>query len=68
MQTEKYFLTRADVGQVFGRSSMTLWRWERAGLLKPVRLRGRLYYRVKDIEALAQHGDATRTRSDGGAA
>jgi predicted site-specific integrase-resolvase len=60
MQTEKRFLTRADVGQVFGRSSMTLWRWERAGLLKPVRILGKPYYRAEDIEALAQHGDAAR--------
>jgi hypothetical protein len=38
---------------------MTIWRWEQAGLLKPARILGKPYYRVEDIEALAQHGDST---------
>lgn len=60
MQTEKRFLTRAEVGRLFGRSGMTLWRWEQAGLLHPVRILGKLYYRVEEVEQLAQHGDAAR--------
>ena len=36
-----------------GCSSVTAWRWEKAGLLPPIRIAGKTYYRDSDVERFA---------------
>jgi len=46
----------AGVAELFGVTLRTLRNWRRAGILTPVRIRGRNYYAITDIEALSQWG------------
>jgi len=52
MNTATSFLIPAPVVRAnFGISSMSEWRWRKAGLLpEPVRIRGRCYYRRDELE------------------
>lgn len=45
-------LAAPDVAALFGRTLRTLFNWERRGILVPVRMAGRRFYRVADIAAL----------------
>lgn len=45
-------LSARDVADLFGRHPRTLTNWEHDGILIPIRLRTRRYYRRSDVEAL----------------
>ena len=42
--------------KVLPASAMTYWRWERKGILKPIRIGGRRYWRRSDIQRLMFEG------------
>lgn len=42
-------------------SDATFWRWERAGVLVPVRINGKPFYRRADCDALVQDGSSQQT-------
>jgi DNA-binding transcriptional MerR regulator len=55
------FLPAAEVARLFGVTVRTVRNWRRAGLLRPVRIRGRVYFSVEEIELLTggrQRGQA----------
>jgi len=58
---EPALLSAAEVAAMFGRTPRTLFNWERAGVLMPLRIRRRRYYSVAQIEALLA---PTNTRQD----
>ena len=44
-------LNRADVKAMFGITTQTIIRWEKEGILNPIKLNNRrVYYRPSDIE------------------
>ena len=45
-------LPAAEVAVIMSCTLRTLNNWERAGLLRPVRIRGRRLYRLSDLDAL----------------
>jgi predicted DNA-binding transcriptional regulator AlpA len=48
---EEKLLAEGDVVKEFGVSKATLWRWKKAGYLKPSKLGRANYYRRADINA-----------------
>ncbi len=46
-------LPAREVADLFGVTLRTLWNWDRLGILVPHRIRGRRYYALADIDALA---------------
>ena len=51
-ETEK-FLTGPEVDKRYGRSSQSRWRWGKdaeLGFPKPIKIRGRCFYRLREIE------------------
>jgi len=45
--------TRKEVMRIFNISSVTLWNWQKKGILKPAGyIAGRPRYRIEDIEAV----------------
>ena len=50
-------LPAAETARLFGRSLRTLSNWEAAKVLVPIRIRGRRYYRISDIEAFVSEPD-----------
>ena len=48
---ERYFTTQ-QVRELFQVAHQTLWRWEKAGILKPVKIGGLNRYRKSDIDKL----------------
>lgn len=44
-------LTREATAKRLGVDVSTLWRWDRSGYLKPVRIGRAVHYRLSDIEA-----------------
>lgn len=53
------YLTANEVADKFSVSKPTLWRWDKIGYLKPVRVGRKPYYRRSDVEALL-HTDENR--------
>ena len=49
--SEDELLAEGDVVKEFGVSKATLWRWKKAGYLKPAKLGRTNYYRRSDINA-----------------
>ena len=52
---EKVYFSRRDFAQRVGVSERTLARWEKQGVLRPLRLGGRLLYRdkmLRDADAI----------------
>lgn len=45
-------------------SETTIWRWERDGILKPVHIAGRPFYRKADIDELVANGHPSTTKGD----
>lgn len=45
-------LSAAAVARLFGITVRSLWNWERAGVLVPIRVRKRRFYRRGDVLAL----------------
>ena len=46
-------LPAAEVARLFGVTVRTLRNWRRAGLLRPVRIRGRVYFAIAELERLS---------------
>lgn len=44
-------IKREATAQRLGVDVSTLWRWEKSGYLKPVRIGRNIYYKISDIEA-----------------
>ena len=49
--TSNVHLKRESTAARLGVDLSTLWRWDRSGYLKPVRIGRSVYYRLSDIEA-----------------
>lgn len=47
-------LSRNEVCQKLGVSSATLWRWDKANYLKPVRIGSKTMYRKEDLKKLSK--------------
>lgn len=51
-EQEARLLSREAVSERLHVGYSTLWRWEKEGYLKPVRLGRRVYYRAGDVQRL----------------
>ena len=51
--TEETFLKRDETAQILGVSLTTLHRWNKQGILVPVRIGGAVRYKISDIEKIA---------------
>lgn len=51
-RNEKNLFKASEVTERYGISSTTLWRWEKQGVLKSVKVGSRNYYRVAEIERI----------------
>lgn len=51
-EDEKRYLTSSEVSSVYGVSKTTLWRWEKANLVHPMRVGNRRRYEPSEIEKL----------------
>jgi DNA-binding transcriptional MerR regulator len=49
-------MTAPEVARRLRRTLRTLWNWERSGLLVPIRINGRRFYRRSEVEALLGYG------------
>lgn len=49
-QIQKELLTREETADFFDVDKSTLWHWMKKGILIPVGIGGRVYYRKSDIE------------------
>lgn len=49
--TSNVLLKRESTAARLGVNLSTLWRWDRSGYLKPVRIGRFVYYRLSDIDA-----------------
>ena len=54
-QPEEY-VTREKAMELLGKTGTTLWRWDKEGYLKAVRIGGRLRYRLSDIIEIKEGG------------
>ena len=52
-------VSKSDVIKGLRVTHTTLWKWEKTGYLKPVRVGKRVYYRREDIKALSRKGAQT---------
>jgi len=48
---ERYF-TKKQVCELFQISAVTLWHWDKADILKPIKIGGLIRYRKADIERI----------------
>ena len=55
--TSDKFLTTEQVREVLSVSRVTLWNWEKAGILRSFRFGNLKRYRLSDIEKLGKGGD-----------
>lgn len=44
--------TAKELGELLGVGRTTIWRYQKEGLLKPIRVKRKVYYAEKDIEQL----------------
>ena len=51
-------LTREATAKRLGVDLSTLWRWDKSGYLKPIRIGRTIYYKVSDLEA-RERGEIT---------
>lgn len=49
---EKPTLTRKQTAKQLGVTLSTLWRWEKSGYLKPVKIGSKVMYRPTDVEEM----------------
>lgn len=47
-------MTAKEVCLYFSINSATLWRWRKNGIIKEVRVQGRVYYKREEVESLAK--------------
>lgn len=53
-QEEKQYLTAQETAERLNVDLSTLWRWDKTGYLKKVKLGNKPYYRVSDIKKLME--------------
>ena len=54
---EPELYTAKDLQKIFKITSVTLWRWEKDGILKPTRVNGRTkYYNAETVQQLIDGG------------
>jgi len=46
---EEKIFSRAELAKLLDRDISTLWRWEKNGLLKKIKVGGRVFYRKSDL-------------------
>jgi len=51
--TPKY-ITREEISKKLNVSCVTLYRWEKKGILKKRKIGGKVYYKIKEIEAILE--------------
>lgn len=51
---EDKLFTKQETMGLLGVSNPTLWRWEKAGYLIPIRIGGKIYYSQTQIEKLKE--------------
>lgn len=49
---EDSFLSPDEVAKMFKVSKVTLWRWATKGILTPIKIGKKVYYRMTDLEKL----------------
>jgi DNA-binding transcriptional MerR regulator len=57
MELSMNLVKRKDVAKFFGVTTMTIIRWEKSGLISPVKINKLVYYRIEDIKKLSKEGD-----------
>ena len=50
LKVESPLLTPDEVASKYRISKVTLWRWDKEGLLKPIKMGRKSFYRQSDIE------------------
>lgn len=50
-------ITQRDACRLLNIAPPTAWRWQKRGILRPVRIAGRPRYRLSDIRALTESGE-----------
>lgn len=55
-QEPEKLINRQELRRRIPLSETTVWRWEQEGILKPVRIAGRPFYRETDIAELVANG------------
>ena len=50
----KGLMTRREAQELFKVSYPTILNWEKAGILKPIKISSRVYYQVDDIKRLIE--------------
>lgn len=55
-QPEEKLISATEVQQLLNVSATTLWRWDKTGYLKSVRVGRKAYYRQSDIERIKKGG------------
>lgn len=58
-------LSRKEVRALLNRGDATIWRWEKAGILHPVYIRGYPQYNHDEVMRLAAQGDGSKPRTPG---
>ncbi|GHT28106.1 hypothetical protein AGMMS49574_01750 [Bacteroidia bacterium] len=53
-QSQEELLTRKEVLKRLGIDASTLWRWDKAGYLVPIKFGGQKRYKASDIRALTE--------------
>jgi len=62
---ERRLARRSEVREIVHRSDATIYRWERAGLLTPIYIRGFPHYDLDEVRRLVAHGDGSAPRAPG---
>lgn len=54
-QETAQMITKQEAMRMLGKSANTLWKWARRCYLKPVKVGGRVMYRLADIDRILEH-------------
>lgn len=57
MELSMNLVKRKDVAKFFGVTTMTIIRWEKKGLIVPVKIDKSVYYKIDDIKRLSKEGE-----------
>ena len=55
---QKEYLTNKQLCELLNVCRSTLWRWEKEGVVKPIRIRGRVMFARSDIDKMMKKGGA----------
>ena len=58
-------LSRKEVRALLNRGDATIWRWEKAGILRPIYIKGYPQYDQDEVLRLAAQGDGSKPRTPG---